>query len=99
MGTNRATMLLTGDLESSPVPLATKLIDWWQWFVDTLVVSYPVANLWVMSVGIYLLLRRLIDETEMDEVELAKPPLSTASATDAPESAVMDAATTEAADE
>lgn len=35
--------------------------------------SFPLAYLWAAAVGIYLLLRRHIDATEMDEVALDQP--------------------------
>ena len=70
MGADRAQLVLAGDLESSPVPLATKLIVWWRWCFRLVAESFPLACLWTMSVGIYLLQRRLIDQTEMDEIAL-----------------------------
>ncbi|MEM8945935.1 MAG: hypothetical protein AAGD11_12225 [Planctomycetota bacterium] len=71
VGDGRATLLFDGDLEASPAPIATNLIEWWKWGVALIARSFPIASLWTMSVGIYLLLRRAIDATEMDEIVLS----------------------------
>jgi len=49
---------------------ATNAIAFWNTALASLVASYPMALLWSMAVGIYLLMRRHIDATEMDEVAL-----------------------------
>lgn len=49
---------------------ASRLVHFWNWFLFAMVASYPVAYLWSAAVGIYLLLRRHIDSTELDEVSL-----------------------------
>ncbi len=43
-------------------------IRFWKAALQLLVASYAVAYLWSATVGIYLLLRRQVDATEMDEV-------------------------------
>ncbi len=71
VGTDRAVQLFASDFESSPAPIATRLINNWKWAVQIVALSFPVASLWAMSVGIYLVLRRQVDATEMDEITLA----------------------------
>ena len=51
--------------------LANRAVNGWKWGLMSLVAAYPLACLWPMAVGIYLLLRRQVDATEMDEVTLA----------------------------
>ncbi len=51
--------------------LASRAINGWKWGLESLVAAYPLACLWPMAVGIYLLLRRHVDGTEMDEVTLS----------------------------
>lgn len=68
-GADRALQLFMGGLEASPV--ATRLISGWKWGAQTIATSFPIASLWTMSVGIYLLLRRQVDATELDEITLA----------------------------
>ncbi|NOY40686.1 MAG: hypothetical protein GXP26_02450 [Planctomycetes bacterium] len=43
-------------------------IQFWKWTLSAISASFPIAYLWPATVGIYLLLRRHIDSTEMDEV-------------------------------
>lgn len=43
-------------------------IRFWKSALQVLVASYALAYLWPAAVGIYLLLRRQVDSTEMDEV-------------------------------
>ncbi len=55
-------------------------IRFWKEALQLLVASYAPAYLWSAAVGIYLLLRRQVDSTEMDEVSIeesadALPPL------------------------
>ncbi len=71
IGTDRALQLFASDIEASPAPIATRLINNWKWAVQTVAISFPVASLWAMTVGIYLVLRRQVDATEMDEITLA----------------------------
>lgn len=71
LGNEQTMLVLGGDVEASPAPLATQAINLWTWAVRSLATSFPVASLWAMSVGIYLLLRRQVDATEMDEITLA----------------------------
>ena len=68
VGTNssRLTELLSPD----PSTLASQTISVWQWVFESLVAAYPLACLWPMAVGIYLLLRRQVDATEMDQISL-----------------------------
>ncbi|MCH7752427.1 MAG: hypothetical protein IH898_09775 [Planctomycetes bacterium] len=49
---------------------AGKMIGFWQATLMAVAASFPLGYLWCASVGIYLLLRRHIDSTEMDEVAL-----------------------------
>jgi len=62
---------LTGSAQaqlSAPADLGRTSIQFWKGILQTLVASYSVGYLWSASVGIYLLLRRHIDSTEMDEI-------------------------------
>jgi len=70
-GSLRAAELLDADWRSSAVPLATRAINGWQQGLESLTASFPLACLWPLSVGIYLLLRNEVDATEMDEVTLS----------------------------
>ena len=45
-------------------------IDFWKHCLLSVAASYPLGFLWSATVGIYLLLRRHIDSTEMDEISL-----------------------------
>jgi len=49
-----------------------KAIHCWKWAWMAVAASYPVAYLWSAAVGIYLLLRRQVDSTEMTEVKLTQ---------------------------
>jgi len=53
---------------SAPADIGRMSIQFWKWSLQALVASYSVGYLWSASVGIYLLLRRHIDSTEMDEI-------------------------------
>ncbi len=46
------------------------VIGFWQATLMAVAASFPLGYLWCASVGIYLLLRRHIDSTEMDEISL-----------------------------
>ena len=46
------------------------LIHWWKSKWLAFIPSYHVAHLWSSAVGVYLLLRRYVDATEMDEIIL-----------------------------
>ena len=46
------------------------VIRFWQATLMAVAASFPLGYLWCASVGIYLLLRRHIDSTEMDEISL-----------------------------
>ena len=59
-------------------------IGFWKWTLTAIAASFPLAYLWSATVGIYLLLRRHVDSTEMDEIALDQrepqqglPPLET----------------------
>ena len=65
-GNTRLDELLNADTDQ----LANQAVNGWKWGLMSLVVAYPLACLWPMTVGIYLLLRRQVDATEMDEVTL-----------------------------
>ncbi len=45
-----------------------RAIQFWKWTLSAISASFPIAYLWPATVGIYLLLRRHIDSTEIDEV-------------------------------
>jgi hypothetical protein len=47
-------------------------IQFWNSALHLLVISYAVGYLWSAAVGIYLLLRRLVDSTEMDEIAISQ---------------------------
>jgi len=57
-------------LRSDSLPIAKQAIHGWKWVFTSFVSAYPLACLWPMAVGIYLLLRRQVDATEMDEITL-----------------------------
>jgi len=63
-GNERAAYLLDTDWQGTSSPL--RAIKGWKWGLGSLVAAYPLACLWPLSVGIYLLLRRHVDATEMD---------------------------------
>jgi len=69
-GVVRADQLLTTEWQASVAPLAARAINGWTWAFMLVIKSYPLACLWPMSVGIYLLLRRHVDATEMEEISL-----------------------------
>ena len=71
MGGARTSELLTANWQDSASPLAARAIGMWNSTLGSIVASYPLACLWPMAVGIYLLLRRQVDATEMDEVALS----------------------------
>jgi hypothetical protein len=48
----------------------TRLIHFWTFFVKLLAVGYLFSFFWTAAAAIYLLLRRAVDATEMDEVFL-----------------------------
>jgi hypothetical protein len=50
--------------------LAWRMIGFWKHLLTTLVASYPLAYLFSASVGIYLLLRLDVDDTEMSEISV-----------------------------
>jgi len=50
------------------VSVGIRGIQFWKWTLQAIVASYSVGYLWSVSVGIYLLLRRHIDSTEMEEI-------------------------------
>jgi hypothetical protein len=66
-------------------------VHFWKSLLLALVAGYQAGFLWVVSVGIYLLLRRDIDGAELDEVfveqeeEFGMPPLEDDAATGVPE--------------
>ena len=70
LGADNAQRLLTVDLETSST-IAQRVILYWKWALKLVAVSFPVACLWPMSVGIYLLLRLQVDATEIEEITLA----------------------------
>jgi hypothetical protein len=45
-------------------------IEFWSRFLQRIVDAYPAALLWPMAVGCYLLQRRHVDSTELDEIKL-----------------------------
>ncbi len=53
---------------SASADLGRRAILFWKGMLQTLVASYSVGYLWSASVAIYLLLRRHIDSTEMEEI-------------------------------
>lgn len=77
-GNERIAQLTLGSEAGGP-PLsgtantAVMLIGFWKQTLLAFAASYPLAFLWSATVGIYLLLRRHIDSTEMDEVNLSQP--------------------------
>jgi len=53
---------------SASADIGRRAILFWKEILQTLVASYSVGYLWSASVAIYLLLRRHIDSTEMEEI-------------------------------
>ena len=70
-GTARAEELFASGIDTQSQTLAARAIAGWKQCLMSVVDSYPLACIWPMAVGMYLLLRRLIDGTEMDEVSLS----------------------------
>ncbi len=77
-GNERLAQLSLGEATDGP-PLsgtastAAMSIRFWKGMLLAIAASYPLAYLWSATVGIYLLLRRHVDSTEMDEVCLSEP--------------------------
>jgi hypothetical protein len=59
--------------------LAWRAIGFWKHMLTTLVASYPLAYLFSSCVGIYLLLRLDVDDTEMNEMSIDANERSSAS--------------------
>jgi len=55
---------------SASADISRRAVLFWKGMLQSLVASYSVGYLWSASVAIYLLLRRHIDSTEMDEIVL-----------------------------
>jgi hypothetical protein len=53
-----------------------RLMRFWNEALESVARSFPVAYLWPAAMGIYLLLRRLIDSTELGEVAFDEGPPS-----------------------
>lgn len=70
-GSVRADELFGGDVQVPGTSIAARAIQGWKHGVELLLKSFPLACLWSMSVGIYLLMRRHVDSTEMEEVTLS----------------------------
>jgi hypothetical protein len=51
-----------------------KLMRFWNQALASVATAFPVAYLWPAAMGIYLLLRRLIDSTELGEVAFDEGP-------------------------
>ena len=47
-----------------------KFISFWEGMLKTVAAAFIHGLFWCMATAIYLLLRRVVDETEMDEVYL-----------------------------
>ncbi len=71
-GPSRAAELVAGMAasDSGLVSTAAASIQFWKSAFTAIAASFPLAYLWTATVGIYLLLRRDIDSTEMDEISL-----------------------------
>jgi hypothetical protein len=52
----------------SPTEVAAKMIRFWMGCFAAIAQSFPLAYLWSAAVGIYLLLRRQIDATDLGEI-------------------------------
>ena len=71
--TELTTMAIEGNTQlSGSAATGAKVIYFWKEIWMAIAASYPMAYLWSSAVGIYLLLRRHIDSTEMDEIVLAQ---------------------------
>ncbi len=77
MGSERTADLLSANWQASSSPLASRAINAWIWVWQSIRKAYPLACLWPMAVAVYLLLRREIDSSELDEVTLADDPAQT----------------------
>jgi hypothetical protein len=87
-GNERIEALTTGSGDGINQPifegsgiLAWRAIGFWKHMLTTLVASYPLAYLFSASVGVYLLLRLDVDDTEMNEIAI--DPNEQSSTTDA----------------
>jgi hypothetical protein len=58
--------------ESGTLSIARSLIRFWNGMVSTLAVAFLFGQFWSLASAVYLLLRRDVDETEMDEVFLSE---------------------------
>ena len=58
---------------SGAATTAANFIQMWKYVLLSVAAAYPLAFLWCAAIGIYLLLRRHIDSTEMDEISLTEP--------------------------
>jgi hypothetical protein len=56
-----------GDELSAIAAAGGKMIRFWSLALASLATAFPMAYLWPAATGIYLLLRRLIDSTELAE--------------------------------
>jgi hypothetical protein len=77
---------------SSPEELAARMIRFWDRGLAIVAAAFPMAYLWPASVGIYLLLRRQIDSTDIAESKFDEgeprqglPTLATDAATGVPQ--------------
>lgn len=57
------------DQWSSTTRLAARLVRFWSAGFESIALAFPLAYLWSASVGVYLLLRRQIDATDVSEVK------------------------------
>lgn len=71
-GSLRAADLFDTHFYNSPTPPTARMIQGWKACFASLTAAFPMACLWPMSVGIYLLLRQHVDATELDEVALSR---------------------------
>ncbi|MCG8448683.1 MAG: hypothetical protein MI725_03760 [Pirellulales bacterium] len=62
----------TSDALGGMAATGAKVIFWWKWNWMAVAAAYPVAYLWSSAAGIYFLLRRHVDATEMDEIALSQ---------------------------
>jgi hypothetical protein len=58
--------------ESGTLSIARSLIRFWNGMVSTLAVAFLFGQFWSLASAVYLLLRRDVDETEMDEIFLSE---------------------------
>ncbi|MCH2114524.1 MAG: hypothetical protein MK171_06405 [Pirellulales bacterium] len=73
VGTTSNAIVVDGHAAISPTGAAATgatAIGYWKWAWMALAASYPVAFFWSTAVAIYLLMRRYVDSTEMDEAQL-----------------------------